>query len=128
MTNTLTTRAELSAEIESLNARLIESEKSKNDLKSKIDSTLEELKTADDAEMKEHLDKLERTNLSLADENERIKGQLTESNNKLALIQKQHENLKLKMKQNQQLKDEAKRNPKRAAAAVSAVVVRGTRA
>lgn len=76
--------------------------------------------------MKEHLDKLEKTNLSLSDENERIKGQLTESNNKLASVQAQHEKLKQKMKQNQQLKDEAKRNPKRAAAAVSAVVVRGT--
>ena len=77
--------------------------------------------------MKEHLDKQEKTNLSLTDENERIKGQLMESSNKLALIQSQHEKLKQKMKQNQQLKDEAKRNPKRAAAAVSAVVVRGTR-
>lgn len=118
--------SELRGEIESLNARLIESERVKNDLKERIDSTLEELKTADDAEMKSHLDKLEKTNLSLADENEQIKGQLVETGNKLAAALERETRLKEKMKQNQQLKDEAKRNPKRAAAAVSAVVVRGT--
>ena len=118
--------SELRGEIESLNARLVESESAKNDLKERIDSTLEELKTADDADVKDHLNKLEKTNLALLEQNEQIKGQLAETSSKMTGALEREKKLKEKLKQNQQLKDEAKRNPKRAAAAVSAVVVRGT--
>ena len=75
-----------------------ESEKSKSDLKSKIDLTLEELKTADDAEMRDHLEKLEKANLSLSHQNEQIKGQLAEAEVKLAAALESEKKTKLKDK------------------------------
>lgn len=73
-----------------------ESEKLKSDLKSKIDLTLEELKTADDADMRDHLEKLEKANLSLSHQNEQIKGQLTETEVKLAAALESEKKAKLK--------------------------------
>ena len=50
----------MNAEIEILNSKLEESNQAKAELESKINKTLEEIKTADNDEIKNHLEKLEK--------------------------------------------------------------------
>ena len=52
--------ANLNAEIEILNSKLEESNQARAELESKINKTLEEIKTADNDEIKNHLEKLEK--------------------------------------------------------------------
>ena len=52
--------ANLNAEIEILNSKLEESNQARAELESKINKTLEEIKTADNDKIKNHLEKLEK--------------------------------------------------------------------
>ena len=118
---------EMRTQIVTLEENLAVKKLTTDDLEAKINSTLEQMKTASNDELKTHLEELEKQNLEVKLENEKLQSELNCSKNEFKLSEEKVLKLETRVQESTALKSEAKRNPKRAATAVSAAVVRGSR-
>ena len=114
-------------EIEALKLKLETTAEAKDVLERKIGETLQEMQTADKDEMTRRIAEVEEENLLLSKVKDELAIAKSELESQLDAERAQIEQLNKKIKADKKLKNEATRNPKRAATAVAAVAVRGTR-